>query len=457
VRLITNVGYSTKSVNKMSHLTSRAIDGKINLFVTLADNTVQETYGMTDRRILLRQMKIASLLADHSIISAPYFWQSEITNSVCNDFYPLIDSNTVLLASRPYEQTPTFKDFLFARKQETEKLAKHIQDDSSLIRYGFDKEIPNELADTRAKLLDRWGHYLYRTKSVEILFRLNWQKDVFASNDSNSVCSILNNSINPKLIDKISNQFLLAAEDEYFSRAEFTRKLNQIHEIDWATKNKLIDRLSILYLQANADSLGCYLLEPNGRVYLSKDFNIPDKIFLKYSVDLFSKILSLFGISEQLIDYLSAQDIFVLKNSPEYVNFRSRYFQIIDILFGNIGDYDEIVERVDYEIQQAASLEKKENIYKNILNFCNNAFFAALSTAVGIPLAISTISTYASSLIVPISVPISILVGGQTVAFVIRKRLAESKMSKAFFKFDRSEIKEQFLKSFENYIKTNIK
>jgi hypothetical protein len=324
---------------------------------------------------LLRKLRIASLLYDHVVLAAAYFWQSKTMYSLMPYVETLINSGDILPAIRSPRITRDIADYFDKRLDETSLLL------SSPIRSipSLASEIAVPKRRPVALELNKIGTFLYiDVGSVEKEFRQLWIDD---SIDQKNPCSIFNLVLVTVPSDEQQSIIKLLrslSNTQFFSRSSVAMQILDL-SIPKQAKYILIQRTSDLYLMANAIASGSDLLVTS-RTF---DYSLGDYSnsllgpLAKSNVDLFMRILKMCGISKRTIDSLSDEELLSIKYSYEFAAFREIYYSLIESAVVEERNFVEEVWQKFPHIWGIEKLKKKLILFLKYIESISSVLFAA--------------------------------------------------------------------------------
>lgn len=216
-----------------------------------------------------------------------------------------------------------------------------------------------------AKNLDAIGSIAYvDVGSVEKLFRELWLNDTLDNRNPNSISNLLFIISRPETRRKTITQLREVVRENYFSRATLAKVIYDIPAPSYA-KQIVMQRASDLYLSANALSCGSDLLNTkrsffNGLAQPNNNFLGP---LSSANVNLFLRVAELSGIPPKIFRSLSAEDIILLKYTPEFASFKDYYFELVkSVVIDEQHFLDELWQKHSNNI-------KKEQFKKRFLAF----------------------------------------------------------------------------------------
>jgi hypothetical protein len=275
---------------------------------------------------ILRDLNLSSLMYDHVILAAAYFWQSKTVYSLLPQIEGLIQSGTILPAIRDSKQTRDTLDYFEKRLVETSNLVKspiyNIKALSSEIARPNQKPVP--------LYLDNLGTFLHiDTQSIEAIFRRLWINDTVDQDKPNSLYNIVFLSLPPKDQEPIVNFLRSINQKRNFSRSLIASHILSL-PFSNTFKSALIQRASNLYLLSNAIACKSDLLTPSQIVsYRNKSYKNSLGSLTLSNMDLFMEVLNLCGLSPSIINSLSAEELLSIKYSEEFIVFQELYKQLV--------------------------------------------------------------------------------------------------------------------------------
>jgi hypothetical protein len=320
---------------------------------------------------ILRDLNLSSLMYDHVILAAAYFWQSKTVYSLIPQIEGLIQSGTILPAIRDSKQTRDTLDYFEKRLTETSNLVKspiyNIKALSSEIAKPNQKPVP--------LYLDNIGTFLHiDTQSIEAIFRRLWLNDTSDQDKPNSLYNIVFLSL-PQKDQEIVVKFLRSINPKrHFSRSLIASHILSL-PFSSALKSALIQRASNLYLLSNAIACKSDLLTPSRIVgYQSKSGQNSLGSLRLSNMDIFMEVLNLCGLSPLTINSLSTEEILSIKYSEEFIVFQEIYKQLV------VSAMDEEQNLVKEILQKLASKQQGEKIKKKMLRTIG--YLEAISAAI---------------------------------------------------------------------------
>ncbi len=306
---------------------------------------------------LVRLTKTALLLFDRILLPAAFFWQSENMSRLIPLVEDCIRSGYILPMIRDRETTYNVHDYFERRLEESSK-QKHLEvflrpELKSELAEKTDKRIALELNDNTYAYVDK--------KSIREVYAENWKKDIDYNHD---ICSIhfllLQSDMPDHKINEVKSVLSAEAYNPYFSRAGNIQIIEKLLP-DTPLRQKIISRASFLYLKSNADAY-------SSRFFLSDDsFN---GMVFEDNILLLQRTLEVVGITNDLIDLLSMNDILQIKNSDEYRFFIYNYYELINKVYTAQSDVvDKVIDRMNSALrgeQLKSGAYKALNMIRNI-------------------------------------------------------------------------------------------
>ena len=387
------------------------------IFLADTDSYTVMKNGFTEKDLIFK-IKIATLLYENVFIPAAYMWQSEAMSEVMYKIQSLILTENVLPVIRKTKETRDIKDYFEKRQSETSIL-------KNLDVYKV-PELSSEIASEDNKSDMACLHSMniclhLEEKSVKDEFISLWHKDLINSLDINSISGILYQSnIDSTSCKTIINELKNNVDYENFSRAILIDYVINMGLND-SVKCKLEERISWLYLKANA-------IASDSDFYISQ--NMSDLSVYKANLSIYAELLSNFGITNNVINTLTCEDLIRIKASPEYIKFISYYIQIINDIY---VEQEDIIEKANQRID---SIIGKERLKKGVIS--KMAGIVATSKTVFMGLLINHLS--GSS----VNMPVFLATGGISVFDELVKRF--EMLNKVFEKTSFFDFKEYILK-----------
>ena len=345
---------------------------------------------------LLRQLRMATLLYDHVIVAAAYFWQSRTVYSTLPLLEHFIRAADLLPSIRAPQVTRDVSDYFDKRAAETGGLAKAAQ--------SWDPALASEVARPGQRRIalevDAMGSFVYLDAgSVEGEFRALWADDSMNERDPFSVYNILLTSTGYVNTVHEATTFRAMSEAPAFSRSVVATMIETLRQ-PATVKAALVDRASTLYLLANARASSSDLVLTSRNMLYSRTYNANNLVGpLAFSnVDLFGRVLATCGIPPRMIDSISNVELLALKRSDEFSAFKDVYHQLVRSAMVEHANFSDLawLKFVQYR--------RKEQVRTRVVRFLRKAewvsgalFLAALGAVVQQPTAASQIILAGSS------------------------------------------------------------
>lgn len=329
---------------------------KRTIFLADTDSYTIIKNGFNVENLMLK-IKSASLLYDHVFIPAAFMWQSKTMAEVMHKANSFILTEKVLPIVRKNEETRDIKDYFEKRQFETSK----IKELESYCDPALASEIVTKENERDMEYLNALNMCLHLEEtSVKDEFIKLWVEDLNNSVDLCSISMILYQAnIEEKIYFKIIKNLNDDVNYETFSRGvlvDYIAKMN----ISDSVKEKLKERISWLYLNANAEASESDFYITNG---------ITSKSVYRANLKVYMSLLAIFGLDEKLIEMLSCEDILRIKSSPEYINFVENYIEIVDNIY---IQQEDILIKVKNRIDKIISKEEKMYYLKKCLHIMTN-------------------------------------------------------------------------------------
>jgi hypothetical protein len=272
-----------------------------------------------DYEELQTQFKALYLLTNKIIASSSYYYESELTRKITENFQNIFYSGEAL-----FFIDENIKNFsrhgLFKIKKSPETLSAY-NDKQMVITYG--------------KKLDSIGIVLRRQhKSISEKMRYIWSKDIF-SDDSYSLGKYIElheENIHEDTVLMLSGLAAESHKDPYKKDFvwEYIEESSKglLHTLSKGFKEFARRRLTEIYAQANAEVLNLQL-----------DCTLADKVS-KYDAKLFCECMKHLNTISALKN-IDVSQLVALKRREELEWFRNVYFQLIDSVNHNLTDLKE--------------------------------------------------------------------------------------------------------------------
>lgn len=328
-----------------------AMDSYSKIFLGDTDSYTIIHNGFTENNLLYK-IKIATLMNDVVLIPAAYMWQSELMKNIMYKIQPLILTENVLPVIRKNKETRDIKDYFEKRRSET-SILKHL--DVFKIP-SLASEIANSKNIRDVEFLNGLNTCIHLDRiSVKEKFIDLWQLDLKAISEINSISTLLYQS---QLSVYEHDELLLDLKNNVdynnFSRStliDYVLKLDLSNNI----KELIQSRISWLYLNANAQAAF-------SEFYLSNSSN--NNLVYASNLELHSKLLSVFGLNEKLIQTISIEDLLRIKYSTEFQRFLVTYNELLQNIYWEQND---IIEMVINKINsQIIKEEIKSKVFGNL-------------------------------------------------------------------------------------------
>lgn len=326
-------------------------DNQRKIFLADTDSYTIIKSGFTEKDLIYK-IKTATLLYDNVFIPAAYMWQSEQMREVMYKIQSLILTENVLPIIRKSKETRDVKDYFEKRQSET-NIVKNLE------VY----KIPALSSEMATKENERDMNFLnslnvclhLEEKSVKDEFIALWEKDLTNSTDIYSISMILyQSSIDIANYNLIISSLKNDVDYENFSRSVLIDYILSLN-IDDRIKEKLQERISWLYLKANANA-------SDSDFYLSK--NMSNVYVYKANLRMYLELLNNFGINESMIMSLTCEEIIRIKNSPEYLKFISSYIQMVNNIY---FEQQDIMEKANKKINTTLRNERiKRKVFRGV-------------------------------------------------------------------------------------------
>lgn len=274
---------------------------------------------------LYRDIKYGSLFYKHVIFSAAFFWQNKKVNSLMYNLEEYIQYGLVLPSIRNPESSNDILDYVYAREAETSTDDKEILDS-----IGLGAEIVTTSDIEVAKVISNYNSVLHQEgRSVRSEYKYLFRRDLENKVDSNSIYSILSSQRYRGYIEPL---FKLSMHKN-FSRSFVLSEISN-YRITNFTLKKLGGRLSYLFLKSNSNIYRSDMLISSSKkeLYLNPEVEIS-----KGNMYLIKEVFVKMGITPHNIDMLSARDIIIIRESPQFKQFCNTYFNILS----TIRDFEE--------------------------------------------------------------------------------------------------------------------
>lgn len=292
------------------------LENKHKVFLGALDSYVIEK-NKINFDYILRRIKISLLLYDHILIPAAFAWQSPIISSRLDYMLKLLDNKCIIPVIRNPHKTKTIIDYFSRREDETSKLintnVSKIPELSTEIALSSHKNI--------AKEISKYSSITYSDSNTsQDKFRETIQDDLKNSLDLSSIYNILlincNNFKNRiDIINFLHNESL----SPEFCRSYILANLKSL-SINKILQKKLEKRISDIYLYSNAQMVNGDLFIPNNTFTNNK---------ISTNLDLYISALYKIGITPELIDSLSLEDLLILRKSDIHRIFINKFHRKI--------------------------------------------------------------------------------------------------------------------------------
>lgn len=316
-----------------------------------------DSYTIIRHRISGNQLsmlsKIGLLLFDRLMLPAAFFWQSDNMHKLLLELEPAIEIGLVLPVIRDYDTTTDIIDYYNRRIDESEKLGQ--------ITVFQRPELASEIAapqhERYVKLLDETNVYAHLDQySVREMYISNWLNDLENHVDINSLRLLITQASIPiEQIPTIIKILQGAITHPQFSRSTCIDLVQKILP-EGRCKNLIEERVSWLYLKSNADAY-------ESSIYYS--YNPNNGMIFGDNLRLLSQTLSVFGLTEGVINQLTINDVLHIKMSSEYQRFIVAYRDIIS----NVHAVQEnFVSQIQSKIVHEIKKETRFSMYYKALN-----------------------------------------------------------------------------------------
>lgn len=289
---------------------SRLFIGDLDSYTIIENGFVKEQLNF--------KIKLGLLLYDKILLPAAYFWQSKPMASLLPEIENLIISQNILPVIRNCDDTSDIMEYFLRREIETSSLKNtNIFNIPSLASEIATKE---NLCDV--KHICNLNIALHLDKqSVKEKFIDLWLKDLAYTYDINSIKFILlQSNLTRNDLENIIRNLEQQVNIDNFSRASLVNTVFLLN-VSQFVKNRLLNRISWLYLNANADV-------SNSDFYVTG--NLYQGMVQKANLDFYLSTLNVFGIDNVLINNLSNIELLRIRESIEYKFFIQNYFKLID-------------------------------------------------------------------------------------------------------------------------------
>lgn len=286
------------------------------IFIGDFDSYTVIKYGLSVDHLLF-VTKIALLLFDRILMPAAFFWQSKEMDMLRCYIESAIESGIILPVIRNYESTTDIQDYFERRIDESIKIGNiEVFNQPELA-----SEIANKQHSKQVNALKNLGVFAHSDQiSVRDSFRAAWESDLKNHTDISSIRLLLYQShLTDEQIAKNILELLSATQHPQFSRASCIEKVQQIIP-PGHIQDLIKERVSWLYLHSNAVSY-------NSKFYYSKN---PYKgMIFEENLLLLLETLNIFGITKEMINQLSIEEILHLRSTIEYKEFIYAYREIL--------------------------------------------------------------------------------------------------------------------------------
>lgn len=398
------------------------------IFLGDTDSYTVVQNGYTEDELIFK-IKMATLLYDVVFIPAAYMWQSQQMKEVMYKIQPLILTENVLPIIRKSNETRDIKDYFEKRQSETKDF-KNME----IFRI---PSLATEIADANDRedmlFLNNMNCCLHlEEKSVKEEFISLWKNDLLNKTDINAITMILYRSnIDFVLYESILEKLRNDVNYDNFSRSTLINYILKLN-ISQNVKLMLQERISWLYLRANA-------IASQSDFYISK--SAENKLVYKANVEMFIELLKNFGINDQMIRFLSIEELLRIKYSPEYLNFIISYNDLVENIY-----YEQInlVEKTNKRIN---AMLLQENIKRRIWSKLSAIYGISGTIFIGL-----IVNYFSGSDINNMALGVS---GGTAISSYILKKIEtvnKSISNTSFYDFKEFIIKEEYKKKMQTSI-----
>jgi len=302
-------------VSRLVHVYPERVEEEKLAFFSIGDKEVQTKLAATDREIavgeLILYLKVLTLLYDRVLHSASFYFESELSRVVYKQTLPLFSE----------------ADNLFAVSHSTEDFYAHL-DKKRRVTPDLLESYRSSGADKYAADLQALGIVFKRRPDIGDIIASLWKEDLHKTEDTNSLTSILGRAFVAQVDRKKYDHLLLSIVE---GRGEIELVPEYISErlvqggFPIGLLLAVYDRLLDFYIEASAQAMGAIPMDIAELV----NWDVKYPVLNRYNVSLFLAFAQILGIKDALCK-MSSRQVVTLKRSPEFRNFRSNYFSLIN-------------------------------------------------------------------------------------------------------------------------------
>lgn len=356
------------------------------LFIGDYDSYTILKYGLTSDN-LLYLTKLGLLIFDKLLLPAAFFWQSENMAKLLFRLEEPIERGIILPVIRNYESTIDIYDYFEYRMYESSK----ISDANACADPALASEIASVRNKKQVELLANINSYAHLDNgSIRQKYIENWNNDLENHLDINSLRLLLVQSDRTTSeVNQICKLLQEETKNPEFSRSSAIQQIRKLIR-SGNCQDFLADRASWLYLKSNADSY-------KSSIYYSR--NPSNSLVFEENLVLLAKTLGVVGLTEELINNLTINQILQIRMSPEYSYFIEAYRELIQQVYTK---QENVIEIIQKKIEYRMSREKFFNVVltplKTIKTVSSTIFWGLLvnqfsNSAISTPVLLSSGTT----------------------------------------------------------------
>ncbi len=342
------------------------LNKKEKLFIGDYDSYSIIKYGISLDNLLYLS-KLGLLLYDKLLLPAAFFWQTEDMAQLLFRIEAAIEQGSVLPVIRNSESTIDIQDYFEHRIEESAQMAyMSVFNQPELASEKAGKH--NEKYVKALKQINSFAHL--DVGSIREQFANNWRNDLTNSFDVNSLrLLIAQSNIPAENILQIHQILLRESESRLFSRAYGIEAIKKVIPCG-KCQDKMVERVSWLYLKSNADAYG-------GAFYYSKQ---PDNnMIYEGNLILLSHTLTVFGLTKELINSMTIEQILKIRSTPEYINFIKSYRDLLKNVYMKQEDIVSIIKKkINTQMSKEVFWNKIFKPLETIQKLSANAFISLL-------------------------------------------------------------------------------
>ncbi len=331
-----------------------------------------DSFVVTNERLrvdyLLTNLKYAVLLYDLIVFPAAFFWQSSSMQQVLARIEPLIQCGQIVPSIRNARTTNDIYTYFEMRLSETSSLVNDpvykIKEISTEIARPVHKEI--------AKALDK-NKTVYHQGSISVManYKLKWKRDLRNEYDSDSLNRIIYQHLGNRDYQELLKKIEKISNSNKFSRSYIVSEILKLN-ISKPLQCEIIRKVTEIFLNASAESSNSELITTNNLV----DRWAKDNTIKPSNIKLFAEALKYVGINQYHINELTSEEIMMMKLSPEFQSFKSKFLELVKCL-GN--EEDDLIKHLDalyFKERRNESLYQYRHAPVKLIKYVSGVWFS---------------------------------------------------------------------------------